>query len=221
MKKFWKKKEKSFKECPRCGMRNLISADECIECKLVFSRMQFATNRDAKRKLKRGDREFIIMSNDLPSDVSFLKLLLACIFGGLFGVHSFRVGRYVRGIFPLISTSALILFTIFNEPMILAMGESGFGALSTCVGFFMMMWPIDIVLILMKKFKVPVAIDIDAKDEMEHREAELERLKQEDEQEKTQTQEENDVEKAKQIRQEVLHDVNKMKEKKKRKGENS
>ncbi|MBO5394730.1 MAG: hypothetical protein J6A28_02360, partial [Clostridia bacterium] len=40
------------------------------------------------------------------------------------------------------------------------MGEVSYGAMSTCIGLFMMLWPTDIVLILMKKYKVPIAIDL-------------------------------------------------------------
>lgn len=208
MKKFWKK-EKSFKECPRCDMRNLITAEECSECGLVFSRMQFATNKDAKKKLKRKDKEFIIMTSTLPSDVSFMKLLLWCIFGGLVGAHSFYVGRYWKGILPCLSTIILIFFTIFNEPLNIAMGEQPFGALSICVGFIMIMWPIDIVLILMKKFKVPVAIDIDAKDEMEEIEAAA--AKGDGEVVAADDSEEKPSVKSKRIREEVLKDLKEIK----------
>ena len=166
MKKFWKR-EPNFKDCPRCGMRAIINAETCRECGLVFSRLQYATNADAKKKIRRRDKEYIIKTSELPSDVSFLKLISYCIIAGLLGLHSFYVGRYWRGLFALIPTLALICFTIFNAQMIEAMGETDFGILSSCIGFFMMLWPTDIVLIFMKKFKVPVAIDIDALPEIE------------------------------------------------------
>ncbi|MBQ8908850.1 MAG: TM2 domain-containing protein [Clostridia bacterium] len=157
-----RRREKQFKECPRCGLKCLFNADSCPECGLVFSRLEIATNADAKAKIKRREKEYILRTSTLPTDVSFMKLLLLCIFGGLFGAHSFYVGRYWRGIIPLISTTILIFFVVFNNEMIAIDGTGQtLGMISTLLGFTMMLWPIDIVLILMKKFKVPVAIDLD------------------------------------------------------------
>ncbi|MBE7073868.1 MAG: NINE protein [Clostridiales bacterium] len=156
------RREKKFKECPRCGLRCPINADSCTECGLVFSRLDFATNADAKAKIKRKEKEYILYVSQLPSDVSFIKLLLLCIFGGLFGAHSFYVGRVWRGIIPLTVTLILTGFTIFNAEMIAIDGTGTLlGAISTALGFVMFMWPLDIVLIFTKKFKVPVAIDLD------------------------------------------------------------
>lgn len=161
------RREKQFKECPRCGMRCLISQDTCNDCGLVFSRLQFATNADAKAKIKRKEKEYILYTSQLPSDVSFMKLLLLCIFTGLFGGHSFYVGRYWRASITLSIMSILVGFVIFNEQMVAIDGTGEtLGMISTVLGFVMFLWPLDIVLILMKKFKVPVAIDIDKKPDM-------------------------------------------------------
>ena len=68
--KLRKSKEKMFKDCPRCGIRCLATADTCQECGLVFARMEIATNADAKKKIKRGDKDYIIKTSQLPGDVS-------------------------------------------------------------------------------------------------------------------------------------------------------
>ena len=160
----FRKKQKQFKVCPRCGLKCLINADSCLECGLVFSRLQMATNADAKAKIKRREKEYILYTSTLPQDVSFFKLIVLCFIGGLFGAHSFYVGRYWRGLIALIPTLILVCFTIFNAQMVAIDGTgTTLGMISTVLGFFMFMWPCDIVLIFMKKFKVPVAIDIDAK----------------------------------------------------------
>ena len=166
----FRRKEKNYKYCPRCGMKCLISAETCPDCDLVFSRIDFATNKDAKKKIARGDRDFIIHTSKLPSDVSFVKLLLLSIFTGLFGGHSFYVGKYLRGTIALVDTLILIMFTIFNNQLIAIDGGTLLGALATVCGLFMIMWPIDIVLIIMKKFKVPIAIDIDTEIKQEEKE---------------------------------------------------
>ena len=159
--KLRKNKEKMFKDCPRCGIRCLATADTCQECGLVFARMEIATNADAKKKIKRGDKDYIIKTNNLPSDVSFAKLLTICACLGIFGGHCYYVGKYKQGILQTICVSIILLFGVFNGWIY----ENGLGEImeivSTILGFSMMLWPIDLVMILMKKFKVPVAIDID------------------------------------------------------------
>ncbi|MBQ8792861.1 MAG: TM2 domain-containing protein [Clostridia bacterium] len=194
-----RKREKQFKDCPRCGMRCLINADSCPECGMVFSRLEYATNADAKAKIKRREKEYILYTSQLPSDVSFIKLLLLCIFGGIFGAHSFYVGRYWRGSIVLVVTTILIGFTVFNQQMVAIDGTGDIlGMISTVLGFVLFMWPLDIVLILMKKFKVPVAIDIDKKTDLE-----------------SLMENETAVEKSASIQKEVLNDVNSLKQEQK------
>ena len=83
---FSRNKQKT-RVCPRCGIKVPEGIDTCPDCGLVFARLDVATNKEAKAKKKRGDREFIINSPKLPSDVSFVKLLLLCIFLGPVGAH--------------------------------------------------------------------------------------------------------------------------------------
>ena len=70
------RREKSTIECPRCSQKSLIGMESCPGCGLIFSRMEIATNKDAKRKMHRGDRDFIVYTSKLPGDVKFIKLLL-------------------------------------------------------------------------------------------------------------------------------------------------
>ena len=161
------KKTSQYKHCPRCGMKSLATAETCSDCGLVFSRLDIATNKDAKKKIKNRDKDFIIMTNKLPADVSFMKLISLCIFAGLFGAHSFYVGRYWRGGIVCLNTLILIMFVVFNEQMIAIDGGTLLGALSTLCGMFIILWPVDIVMIFMKKFKVPIAIDLDSQMQVE------------------------------------------------------
>ena len=159
--KLRKNKEKMFKDCPRCGIRCLATADTCQECGLVFARMEVATNADAKKKIKRGDKDFIIKTSQLPADVSFAKLLIICACLGIFGGHCYYVGKYKKGILQTVCVSIILLMGIFNNWLYAyGLGEA-YEVIITILGFSMLLWPIDLVLILMKKFKVPVAIDID------------------------------------------------------------
>ena len=147
--------------CPRCGMKSYHGVESCPDCGLVFSRLEVATNKEAKAKKLRGDRDFIINTSKLPSDVSFLKLLLFAIFLGPFGAHCFYVGRYLRGSVLLTDFVGMILTVIFNDKIAAVNDGKLLAIISVIMGLVMMTWFYDIFMISIKKFKVPVAIDIE------------------------------------------------------------
>lgn len=146
--------------CPRCGLKVYEDAPKCPDCGLIFSRLDIATNKDAKKLMKKGERDFILKSTRLPSDVSFIKLLLLSIFLGPLGAHCFYVGRYVRGSIILVDMIAIFLLVVFNTPLMAIDDGALLGTFSTICGIVMLMWPWDVVMIILKKFKVPIAIDI-------------------------------------------------------------
>lgn len=148
--------------CPRCGLKCLEGVETCPDCGLVFSRLEIATNKDAKRKILRHDRDFIIRTSKLPKDVSKKRLVCYSIFFGAFGGHCFYVGRYLRGITLLINFLILFLFVIFNQSLIEINDGALLGVLTTICGLVLLMWPFDILMILTKKFKVPIAIDLES-----------------------------------------------------------
>lgn len=147
------------KTCPRCGIKVPQSAQECNDCGLVFSRLNIATNKDAKNLKKRGEKDFIIYTSSLPSDVNYVKLLCLTIFTGLFGGHCFYVGRYLRASILLINFIFDIFFVAFNS-QIYSYSQTLVGAFATISGFIMLVWFWDIFMVAFKKFKVPVAIDL-------------------------------------------------------------
>ena len=157
--------------CPRCGITCYEGVETCPDCGLVFSRLEIATNKDAKRKLRRHDRDYILMTSKLPSDVSRKRLLCYSIFLGVFGVHCFYVGRYWRGAVFLTDFLAMFLLLIFNGPLAAIGNGALLGVLSTIFGIIMLMWPWDVFMVILKKFKVPIAIDLESSvdDDMLHR----------------------------------------------------
>lgn len=157
----FREREKAFRTCPRCGLKSLVLQDSCPECGLVFARLELATNKDARKKILRRDTDFIIKTSKLPSDVSYIKLLLWTIFTGIFGGHCFRVGRYWRGGILLVNFILLLMYTFFNSQLVAVDGGALIAALMTISGLVMMLWVYDIVMVAMKKFKVPIAIDLE------------------------------------------------------------
>lgn len=156
------RRKSDYVVCPRCGLKSLVTADCCPDCGLVFSRLKIATNKDAKKKILRGDRDFIIRTSNLPSDVHRLKLILLTVFLGLLGAHCFYVGRYLRGSIILLNTLAQIMYVVFNSELVALDGGQTITALATISGIIMFIWAYDLVAVFIKKFKVPVAIDLNA-----------------------------------------------------------
>jgi len=158
------KRRAKFKTCPSCGMRMIESTPTCEECGLVFERLNFATNKDAKRKIKRGYRDYIIRTRKLPSDVKYWKLLLLVIFTGLMGGHNYYVGRYLRGSIFSILFVITILCCVLNS-WIMAYYPQWMELIGALViGPFGLVWLYDVTLVIIKKFRVPIAIDLEKQD---------------------------------------------------------
>ena len=162
----FREREKAFHVCPRCGLKSLKLQETCPDCGLVFSRLELATNKDAKKLIHRGEKDFIIRTSTLPKDLSYLKLLLLTIFAGVVGAHCFRVGRYWRGAFLLVNFVAIVMYVIFNTQLIAINGGGLLATLTTISGLGMLIWVYDIFAVAFKKFKVPVAIDLEGEVEV-------------------------------------------------------
>ena len=158
----WKREYNKIKTCPRCGLQYMEGLVSCPDCGLIFSRLKVATNSDAKKKIKLFDFDYIIKTNVLPSDVSFVRLLIYSIFFGCFGGHCFYVGRYFRGGLLLFNFLIVLFLAIFNSFFASIGNGALLGTLSTICGFVLLVWLWDILMIATKRFKVPVAIDLES-----------------------------------------------------------
>lgn len=154
-------RKKNFRVCPRCGLKSLNLADTCPDCGLVFARLDIATNKDAKKLIKRRETDYIIKTSKLPKDIRYVSLLLLTIFAGVFGGHCFRVGRYWRGGILLVNFILIMMYLIFNQPLLAVDGGALIAALCSISGLVMMLWVYDIITVATKRFKVPVAIDLE------------------------------------------------------------
>lgn len=177
--------------CPRCGLKIYEGAYKCPDCGLIFSRLELATNKDAKTLIRKKEKDFVLKSSQLPEDVSFIKLLMLAIFLGPFGAHCFYVGRYWRASFLLIDMIAIFFLVLFNSYLIQVDEGALIGSLSTICGFIMLMWPWDILMIIFKKFKVPIAIDITANQALNCEDDNLGKTKTEDDNVKNNIEENN------------------------------
>lgn len=151
-------KQKLYKKCPRCGEKTFVTDKVCDNCKLVFARMENASNKEAKRAIKAGKKNYVLKTNQLPKDLSKWKLFFICLGGGLVGAHNIYIGRYLKGFFSLffvLLTAILVmvlpgnvLSNVYNMYLFLP------GA------FVMYFWFYDMLMIGINKYKVPVALEI-------------------------------------------------------------
>ena len=133
------------------------NAVKCSDCGLVFERLSWATNSAGKKMIKQGKKDKVVYVTTFPSDLKRYKVLLMCIFLGLFGGHCFYVGRQIRGVFMLIGG---MFFIVGGTLAVLSVMPQAISSIvSIIVGSLGFVWIFDVVNICIKKFKVPVYID--------------------------------------------------------------
>ena len=154
------KKQKTYKRCPRCDTKALINQPKCEMCGLVYSRLSFATNTEAKKALKKRKKHLVVYDKTLPKDVNKWKLFFIALFSGLFGGHRFYVGRYKGAIYSVFAITMLLISACLpkawwgNVYLSLVMWLFIFPA-----GPNFIMWAWDWIAILCNRYKVPVAIE--------------------------------------------------------------
>lgn len=151
------KRNSAYKKCPRCNNKCLINQSKCEECGLIFSRLQYASNKAAKKKLIRFDRDFVIYTNQYPGDISYLKLILYTLILGLVGGQYYYVGKYIKGGIMTASFIYLIFCTVFNAQIMEYLAAEYF---FLPIGFAAFSWIVSLIYVCTKRFKVPVMVDL-------------------------------------------------------------
>ena len=151
------RKPKTHKKCPRCGNKCLMAQKECEECGLVFSRLQYTSNKAAKKKLRKFDTDFIIYTNQYPNDLTWWKVLLMTFFTGIFGGHYYYTGKYIKGGLMSASFVYLIFAVVFNAEW---SQKSETYLLYLPIGIAGIAWMVSLVYVAFKKYKVPVIVEI-------------------------------------------------------------
>ncbi len=191
------KQQKKFKRCPRCDTKANINQPKCEMCGLVYARMAYATNKEAKKALRKRQKHLVVYDKTLPRDVSKWKLFFLTFFLGFFGVHNIRLGRYKMAAFNVIATVLLLIaaglpFSLWGTTT----GATLITAMSIPAGINLIIWAWEWILILSNSFKVPVAIEeanLVAAKEIENKEV-LKIVKDLDKQAKEQVQEQKESE---------------------------
>jgi len=148
------RKNSAYKKCPRCGNKCLLAQEKCEECDLVFSRLQYASNKAARKKIRKFDTDFVIQTTQLPPDIKWWKLLLLACLTGIMGGHYYYVGKYVKGGLMSVVFVYLVFLAFFNPYF-----TNNYYYIP--VGIAAFAWIVSLVYVSVKKFKVPVIIDVE------------------------------------------------------------
>ena len=146
---------KAFKKCPRCGNRCLANQEKCEECGLVFSKLKYASNAAAKKKLAHFDRDYVLFTSTLPADISRIKLILYALLFGWVGGHYYYVGKYIKGLFMSLGFVYLVVGTIFNDQIVQANATLFY----LPIAIYAICWLVSVSFVLSKRFKVPLYFD--------------------------------------------------------------
>jgi len=156
---------KEFKRCPRCNFKTPSSMATCGNCGLNFNKFNNATNKEAKSAFRMGEKERVLYTKQVPSDVKKWKVLLMSIFGGWFGLHYFNLGRLWRGLLQIVGFVLAFVYTHFAVSQNIRTGY--LGALILVCGFIwaasVIIWISDIFAIIFNRFKYPVSLPYSTK----------------------------------------------------------
>ena len=152
------KNETRFTRCPRCNFKTFNRANVCGRCELNFEKFKLATNEEGIDALRKGEKERVVYTKNLPSDVHKWKLFFLALFLGWTGAHLWKVGRFTRAISHsiglLFGAAYIILFNFEVNNILWNIGN--------IMGAFWLVTSIysigDIFEIAFNKFKVPVSL---------------------------------------------------------------
>ncbi|MGN1201065.1 MAG: hypothetical protein ACI4R8_02235 [Candidatus Caccovivens sp.] len=167
-------KQKQYKKCPRCGNKCLARQEQCEECGLIFSRLEFASNKAAKKKILHFDKDFVIYTNQLPKDVSWWKLVLFTFLFGLMGGHYYYVGKYAKGGLMTAGFVYLVFCAFFSDQIYSFLDAGAY----LPIGILGFSWIVSLIYVCCKKFKVPIIVEM-PKNQAEYDRADFEKTRNE------------------------------------------
>ena len=151
-------------QCPVCGAR-LVQKHFCRYCKdVTMANITTSSNKKAKEAIKNDNRDKVVYSTYIPSDVSKKKLWILAILLGYLGIHNYYIGRSLKGLYQTVSMSVLFIFvTLGTLSDMFSWGLDNslrlitqfFGLLAAIA---VILWAFDIINLLIRRFKIPVIL---------------------------------------------------------------
>lgn len=151
---------KDYKRCPRCNFKTPSNMTKCGKCGLNYDKFQNATNAEAKSAFRMGEKERVLHTRHVPSDVSKFNILIQCILGGWIGLHYFTLGKKWRGLFQVAGVLLMFVYVYFAGHLGIRSGFVGNFILLCGIIWLssFIIWLVDSVFIIFNKFKYPVSL---------------------------------------------------------------
>ena len=145
-------------KCPICGCK-MKQEIVCPYCNVTGDDVKFASNREAKKRIKANDTKEVYNSTYLPYDVDRKKLALITVVGGFFGFDLYYLGRYKGGIIQFatifLGFISVVLSQFFGYTFLSGITE----VLTLICAVYFLIWLTKIFnILLLKKAKVPVVL---------------------------------------------------------------
>lgn len=151
---------KEFKRCPRCNSKVHVDFGRCGNCGLNFIKFNSATASEAKSAFRMGEKERVIYTTKVPSDINRLSMFLMAMLGGWFGLHYFNLGKIWRGLFQVVGFVFGMIYSFIAVRLNIRIGYLG-NLLLVCGIIWaasVVIWFWDTVAIAFKRFKYPVSL---------------------------------------------------------------
>lgn len=144
--------------CPICGCK--VKYGICPYCKVTDDQIKGASNKKAKECLKKGEKDKVVLSSTMPSDLNRTRVLLFAILLGLWGGHSYYIGRVKRGLFSSITfIVSFMSFVVYRTWLETSKAMAIIMYLCVFVEVIALcMWIGDIIKTLCKTLPVPVVL---------------------------------------------------------------
>lgn len=149
-------KEKLIKKCPRCNEKVYANMRKCENCNLIFERLKFASNQEAKKAILNHEKEKVIYTSQFPPDLNRWKTALLCGFFGFLGLHNIYVGRYLKGGFSFMFSLLSMILLLVLEPTFQSFIYQTWLLIPSALVFYF--WFYDLFLMAIRKYKVPIAL---------------------------------------------------------------
>ena len=150
--------------CSICGAK--LKNEQCPYCKISNKQVIYASGKKAKELIKEKKAEGNVhTSTIMPKDIDKLKVWIFAILGGIFGIDSFYLGRFYKGLYCFLTYVGLYLTSLLKLIADIVSNANMFYVFDLLQSLFtifgvvsFMMWLVGVINLLTKKYKYLVVL---------------------------------------------------------------
>ena len=150
--------------CPICGAK--LKNEMCPYCKITNKQVIYASNKKAIELIKEKKADGNVhTSNVMPKDIDKSKVWIFTILGGMFGIDSFYLGKFYKGLYCLLTYIGLYVASFLKILAETLKNGDMYYVFDTIQSLFtvfgvvsFMMWLVGVINLLTKKYKYPVVL---------------------------------------------------------------